>query len=260
MHRDITVKGSFDIGDKESLVMTYDDAQISGIITKYENSFTRKDVKELSYWSSPIGDAEIQTVFSNVDPSRIFLYDQSKTSASSPSNDPNNDYWNAWTIASGMMTPAIGYASEGPQNTTGVHEISFKGIPNNGIVTIGMKGNFTDQDFLNDFNFIGNPYASGIEIETFLSKNTGIIDPTVYLWAHNTEKLGEDYTSSFYLTYNLLGGTELSSEGIEMPSKYIKMIWVPSSSIRYSSRSSAEMSNALPMETNLLRPMPSLAI
>ena len=48
VHRDLTVKGSFNVGDKESLVMTDDDAQISGIITKNENSFTRKDVKELS--------------------------------------------------------------------------------------------------------------------------------------------------------------------------------------------------------------------
>ena len=41
------------------------------------------------------------------------------------------------------------------------------------------------------------------------------------MWVHNTENLGDDYTSSFFLTYNILGGTAISSEGIEMPSKYI---------------------------------------
>ena len=45
-----------------------------------------------------------------------------------------------------------------------------------------------------------------------------------------------------------------------IPSRYIKMIWVPSSSIIYSRRSSAEAFDALPMEMNLLSPMPSLAI
>ena len=43
--------------------------------------------------------------------------------------------------------------SEGPEGSQGVHQISFTGTPNNGLISTNMKGNFGDNDLQNDFNF-----------------------------------------------------------------------------------------------------------
>jgi len=37
--------------------------------------------------------------------------------------------------------------------------------------------------------------------------NSGILDPTIYLWTHNTAVTGNNYSSSDYAVYNYLGGT-----------------------------------------------------
>jgi len=60
VHRDLMINESFVIGDKESLVMTNDNGQVVGDITKIERSFTRNDKKELSYWSSSVKDADLE--------------------------------------------------------------------------------------------------------------------------------------------------------------------------------------------------------
>ncbi len=210
----LTIDGTFTLGDDESLVMFNDNAIIKGSITKNESSFPRINKNDLTYWSSPITDAEIETVFYNVTPDRIFYYDQSRSSASDPDLDPSGTYWDTWVIATGKMIPAVGYAAEGPNGETGIHNIEFNGSPNNGEVLVPLKGNFNDNDLLNDFNFIGNPYPSAVDIDLFRNKNSTVIDPTIYLWAHNTTLAGEDFTSSNYIAYNNLGGTALSSQGV----------------------------------------------
>jgi hypothetical protein len=60
----------------------------------------------------------------------------------------------------------------------------------------------------NDFNLIGNPYPSAVDIESFLNTNgetNGVIDGTVYLWTHATEISNNGYSDSDYVTYNYVG-------------------------------------------------------
>ncbi len=209
VYGDLTVNGNFAIGDKESLVMYDDSATIIGDITKNESSTPRYNTHDVTYWSSPIANAGIETVFAGVDPNRIFYFDQSLSTAigSEPENDPEGNYWDVWTIASGHMNPGQGYAAEGVRESTGAHKISFTGTPNNGDIAIEIV--FQDDNKDNDFNLIGNPYTCAINIDSLFSNNTSIIESTAYFWTHNTPISGGDhgdFVSADYVTYNLIGG------------------------------------------------------
>ncbi len=200
---DLTISGTFIIGDQESLVTTNTNAVISGNVTKIENSTFRSNTHDFTYWSASTGSANIGTVFAGVSSSRIFEFN-ANLQVSDP-NDPN--YFAPWVVASGLMTPGRGYATEGDTGSTGVQNISFMGPPNNGLIEFDIFEN-DDGDADNDFNLIGNPYPSAIDIELFFLGN-GLIDPTIYLWTHNTPISGGDsgdFISSDYATYNFTGG------------------------------------------------------
>lgn len=204
VYRDLAVNASLTIGDQESLVMYDDNATITGDITKIENSTHRNNQYDFTYWSSPIMDGQIGTVFSGVNPGRIYTYDQSKTSTSDPS-EPG--YWDRWVnTSSGNLIPGKGYAAEGVSGTTGVHSIQFNGQPNNGVIYEKLHF-WPDADLDNDFNLIGNPYPSAIDIETFFDANNSVLDPVVYLWTHTTALSGGDFSPNDYATYNYTGGT-----------------------------------------------------
>ena len=218
LHRDLTINGTFTIGDQESLVMYDDNATIIGIITKKESSTYRNNTYDMTYWSSPISNAIISSVFTGVSSNRIYKYDQSQSSASDPI-DPS--FWNTWKLASGNMSIAKGYAIEGETGSIGKQEISFTGKPNNGIIYANVF-EWKDDDDNNDFNLLGNPYPSAIDIELFFDANLAMIDPTVYLWTHNTPiSNGDsgDFSFDDYATYNYTGGTS-AGEG-PVPDKNI---------------------------------------
>ncbi len=206
----ITENGSLQLGDQESLVMYDDDAIITGVISKVEKSTPLNDPYDFTYWSAPVSEASVATVFSGVRSGRTYYFDQSKTTASSPDHDPEGTYWNVWVTANGKMKPGRGYASEAKTDAVSIHQLSFEGTPNNGVIYEQIHYNDDEnEDLDNDFNLIGNPYPSAIDIELFFDENEGVVDPTVYLWTHTTpvsEQTG-DYSSTDYATYNKTGGT-----------------------------------------------------
>jgi len=84
-----------------------------------------------------------------------------------------------------------------------------------------LKGNFGDSDPDNDFNLIGNPYPSAIDIDSFFAKNASLLDPgaplepIAYFWTHTTAVSNGnsgDFVSSDYATYNLSGGTGVGGD------------------------------------------------
>ena len=209
VYGDLIIDGTFTIGNQNSLVMYNDDAAISGVITKSENSTSRNNTHDFTYWSSPVINAPITSVFPGVDPNRIFWFDQSQTNVSDP---VDSDYYKPWLLASGIMTPGLGYAAEGVINTTGVHFISITGIPNNGEINVPLEGYFGDGNPDNDFNLIGNPYPSAINIDSLFTHNLNL-DATAYLWTHFTPISGGtsgDFVSSDYALYNFSGGSNPS--------------------------------------------------
>jgi len=210
----VTQYGTFVIGDKESLVMVNDNAEISGMITKKESSTARNNAYDITYWSSPVENESIGNVFEGVTPDRIFYYDKSKTTSTDPM-----DFWIIPDLNE-TMKPGLGYASEGLSGLTEVHDISFSGIPNNGEITYILQGDFGDSDPANDYNLIGNPYPSAIDIDLFFERNAAYldpgasIDPTAYFWTHTTPLNGEtgDYVSTDYAAYNKTGGAGVGDD------------------------------------------------
>ena len=213
----INESGNFQIGDQESLVMYDDTAEITGVINKIEKSTPLTNPYDFTYWSSPVSEARVEDVFLGVRAGRTYYFDQSKSTASSPENDPEGTYWNVWIPANGNMKPGRGYASEANEDIVNVHQISFEGTPNNGVIYEEIHYN-DDLDDFNDYNLIGNPYPSAIDIDLFFDENDGVLDPTIYLWTHATPVSDQtgDYSPNDYATYNRTGGTGVGNGPIPL--------------------------------------------
>ena len=204
VYGDLDIEGSLSIGDTESLIIKNAGANVIGEIEKIEYSTVRNDPNDMTYWSSPVQGELIENVFENVDPERIFYFDQTRHLE----NDPDADtYWDVWREATGIMEVAKGYAAEGKEGTTGQHEMYFKGKPNFGLIESETLDFHDDASNQNDYNLIGNPYPSAIDIELFLKTNIetkAVIDGTIYLWTHATP-LTDGYYGNDYITYNYVG-------------------------------------------------------
>ncbi len=214
VHGDLTINGTFIIGDNEALVMPNNSSNVTGNITKKEKSTDRNDLYDITYWSSPVIslDAQISNVFPGVNLNRIFYYDQSKSQATAPS-EPG--YWDVWQLASGDMIAGKGYAAEGIDSS--VHSIEFTGVPNNGDISVDV----VYQDPGNDFNLIGNPYPSAIDIGEFLTVNTNLY-PKVHLWTHNTQINAQgEFDVDDYATINKAGDGIAACGGCPIPDRYI---------------------------------------
>lgn len=207
---DLSVNGNFTIGDTESLV-TDEFTNISGSITKIENSTTLNNFRDFTYWFAPV-NTTLASAFAGVDPNRIFEWRKPQ----------NGDGYGFWDPASGTMTKARGYIAEAPSSTPdgGIHTVSFTGAPNSGLISIGLGVN-DDGNPDTDFNLIGNPYPAAINIDDFITFSDGAfnntaMDGTIWLWTHNTAISGGtsgDFLGDDYATYNLSGGTAAGSGG-----------------------------------------------
>lgn len=150
---------------------------------------------DYTYWSSPVSNQQLITLSPNTSTSKFYSFDAVA------------DDWAQETVTNTMVL-GKGYIIRGPENFSNtvrtVYEAVFSGVPNNGIITVPIAG--TDSS-----NLIGNPYPSAIDADLFLTKNTGIIDGTIYFWTHNTPLTNYVYTSDDYAAYNLLGGVGTSA-------------------------------------------------
>ena len=63
--------------------------QFLPLFEKIEKSVNRNHPNDITYWSSPVQDEQIENVFDEVSPSRIFFYDQSNYVSEAT-------YWDVW--------------------------------------------------------------------------------------------------------------------------------------------------------------------
>lgn len=118
------------------------------------------------------------------------------------------------------MVTGKGYIARGPDYTSGPppppsqYFTTFKGVPNNGVITIATI--FPNKSYL-----IGNPYPSAINADIFLNENAGVLDGTLYFWTHNTQRgIGVSnpgsglyaYSSDDYASYNITGGVGIAPD------------------------------------------------
>ena len=192
--------GTLVLNDTASLYQDDDEMVNTGIVhAKRKSSPIVKF--DFTYWSSPVENQKLIDVSPNSASQWFFSYDE--LSKSWKWGDPLNS----------NMNLGRGYSIIAPEDFSNTvpqkYETTFKGIPNNGKITL-------DLGIGNTFSLIGNPYPSALNADVFLNKNSSNIKGTLYFWTHNTPITDNKYTSNDYAVYNLLGGvgTKAIASGI----------------------------------------------
>lgn len=172
---------------------------------------------EYTYWSSPLENVAIGDLLPTTSASRLFEFiaanfsDIEKEDLNNnilvPGTDDIDDNADDWIIISNttLMDAGRGYsatlapidldlAGQVGKDTVSIKK-SFRGsILNTG--TINITANRNDEDTTNmdnNWNLIGNPYASAIDAKMFLEKNTysatntsGVLEGAIYFWSQET--------------------------------------------------------------------------
>ena len=230
---DIIIDGTITVATEASLVQIDDNALVTvnpggdGVLQKTTTVLTAW--YDYTYWSSPVSNETIGSVFALVPANRIYEYD----AANFEDTDSNgfDDDANDWSIASGTMTPGKGYAAVAEDNFFDfpqINTMTFNGQFNNGVITpvITMS---PGPNPLN-WNFLGNPYPSPIDADLFLTDpaNATNLGGSLYFWVHNLPpdetnpgNEGQNFSVDDYAIYNMSGGTSAAASGGVFPSGII---------------------------------------
>jgi photosystem II stability/assembly factor-like uncharacterized protein len=218
----LTVNGVLNIRNNGSLIQTEDTAINTGSITYERTANIRKD--DYVFWSSPISGFVVE----NISPNTPNMYKLKWDTILANSNGGLGDWAQA---ASDVMEAGKGYIVRGPNTFTTTPQnytaIFSNGIPNNGVITTPIsRGDYQGANYLgtnnavitrfsDNWNLVGNPYPSSINVMDFLNLNTNI-EGAVRIWTHNTAPSSSisspfygsyvsNYSPSDYITYNGMG-------------------------------------------------------
>ena len=248
----LNLDGKIDLEGESQLIQTTDSDLIvgtNGLLEKDQQG--TQDLYTYNYWSSPVGFTAtatpnnfkytlnnniLQDGTTSSSPQNITFvggYDGSNSGSNIEiahywiwkyNNRPSDDYASWQHVRNtGEILAGEGFTMKGVTDTAGnvsdEQNYIFQGKPNNGIVTIGI-------DSGNEY-LVGNPYASAIDAEQFITDNgptiDGGVDPmlddplisgTLYFWEHwgGGSHVLSEYQGG-YGTYNFSGGSPAASFG-----------------------------------------------
>jgi hypothetical protein len=222
----LLLNGKMDLQGKSQLVQTGAsdlDPVSSGYIERDQQGSTNK--WNYNYWGSPVGAVNNSTnnnaftVASGMkdgtnaaNPQNIQWTTGLNSSATSPITlssywifkfqNVTNAYANWATVGpNGSLATGQGFTLKGSSAATSTQNYVFIGKPNTGVVSIPVASG--------NLNLCGNPYASAIDADKFITDNLSITTGTLYFWEHfstNTTHVLADYQGG-YATRTLVGGT-----------------------------------------------------
>jgi hypothetical protein len=222
----LKLDGKIDLVGKSQLVQTIDsdlDPVSGGFLERDQQG--QKNIFNYNYWASPVGAinstsnnnsftvASVMKDGTNPNSIQNILWTSglngSPTSPITLSSywifkfqNLNNNYANWASVGpNGTLLAGQGYTLKGSGAAGTNQNFTFMGKPNNGTITSPIAAN--------NMNLSGNPYASAIDANAFITKNSSSTTGTLYFWEHyNTNN--SHFLSAYqggYATRNLTGGT-----------------------------------------------------
>jgi hypothetical protein len=230
IEKDLIVNGSLELENNASLLIRDD----HGVIENKGEMLVHKRTSYLepydyTYWSSPAEGNRLEDVFSDSPKNSFYTFSTARfEDLDSDGIDDNQD---SWVNQVGVMQPGIGYTAMSPliKPFKNYQYVVFKGKVNNGIIKVPIAVNSNTLSTQPQWNLLGNPYPSSVDIEAFLNhdSNNEILGKTIYFWTHNTPASVDSntntwkYSSDDYAMYTLGTGGIKASENGKIPSPYI---------------------------------------
>lgn len=235
----VNVGGTYNLQNSASLIQIDDTPNIvDGTFTMDRTTIMRSN--DYIYWSSPVTNFNIENVSSGTPNGFKYEWSPYVDRTPGPPGTPLNfGEWSSYNT--GVMDVGKGYIIKGPTShpsTQSPFTATFSGNPNNGdiIQPIARGSNFSNdytyQPYANgdlllitsdddNWNLIGNPYPSAINVSDFLSLPANSnIDGFVYLWTHGTD-IGTGNADPFYedyaYNYNVADYIAVNSSGVSDP-------------------------------------------
>ena len=207
VENDVTIDGTIVVETQGSLVQNNDAGLFTvnsgGGASVNKTTAILNNWYEYTYWSSPVLGETIGVGLAASSINRRFWFNAQNyldataetgndngTAAGQDHVDDNGDDWQ-YATAGSVMTPGVGYAATQSSSALTQYNYTFTGPFNTGVVTVPVYRNDAELSDTNS-NFIGNPYASAIDVDVFFNTNAqtlnvnGALDGVIYFWSHNT--------------------------------------------------------------------------
>jgi hypothetical protein len=198
-------EASFVIENNANLIQTNILATNTGNVNVKSNS---APMVRLDYtaWSSPVTAQKAKAFSPQTLDARFYTY---------------NPISNAYAVVSNPTTTnletGVGYLIRAADNSSptvsSAYNGQFIGIPVNGTKTTPVSIGF---------NLVGNPYASKLDAQTFLSNanTTALGITTLHFWSNTAAAVGGVYQTNNYASFNAMGGSASASNS-EIPNGII---------------------------------------
>jgi hypothetical protein len=198
--------GAMTLENNANLIQVNDVANTGNITVNRDSSLLLR--LDHTLWSSPVtGSQRLKDFSPGTLQNRFFTYATSTNSyvnVPNPTNINGSNFTNNFTFAAGKGY-AIRASNTHSATTPTAFAGTFVGVPNNGSKPFTLA---TDATNGNNFNLVGNPYPSTIDVTAFLEGNSNVAG-TIYFYTHslsmNAQGLFPQGTN--YSSRNRLGHT-----------------------------------------------------
>jgi hypothetical protein len=236
VQNNVTMVGTGDlvVEDNGSLVQVSDTGVNTGSITVNRIHTVKKF--DYVYLASPVLNFPLTSVSPTTSTAHLFKWIPTI-----------GGLFGTWVNTTENMITGKGYIVRGPSGFNNVtaadHTVSYRNVPNNGIVAVDVeRGGYTGPDYPNpnpaitdlvtnhddNWNLVGNPYASAIDAKAFMTYNTNI-EGVIRIWTHGNLPNAAftnpfyasylyNYTASDFILYNLTGPSTQSGYDGYVPS------------------------------------------